>query len=272
MTAVVASHHSGLWHSRPDQTIHIPNINMSGLVSSYDSSSRTVTHPPTSRAYQATTSHMDINMPMFSTHTMTTSMPYQPGAFAFDALPVNPYNMQQAFPVNYPQPVPHSASYAGTTSIQQGPTSRDVPSEFSMERTPPVKAESSSPVQSSPMYHEAPYSGDFKRSNSEPEDGCGINFATDVDTLMKAIQSKQKPAPPQQQRPQPPKVRDISHDVPLATRDSLPVQEEGEVKSSDKPKKRYQCSMSDCHKSFYQKTHLEIHMRAHTGVKPFVSK
>ncbi|KAF2798356.1 zinc finger protein-like protein OZF [Melanomma pulvis-pyrius CBS 109.77] len=253
MTAVVASHHPGLWHRRPDQTIHVPNMNMSGLVSSYDSSSRTVTLPPTSRAYQATTSHMDINMPMFPAHTMATSMPYQPGVFAFDTLPVNPYNMQHAFPVNYPQPAPHSTGYAGTTSIPQVPTSRDAPSEFSVERTPPVKAESSSPVQSSPMYHDAPNSNDFKRSNSEPEDGCAIDFATDVDTLMKAIQAKQKPAPPQQQHSEPPK-------------------EEGEVKPSDNPKKRYKCKLLDCNKSFYQKTHLEIHMRAHTGVKPFLCK
>merc|ERR1711881_162310 len=39
-----------------------------------------------------------------------------------------------------------------------------------------------------------------------------------------------------------------------------------------KARKRYQCSMPDCNKSFYQKTHLEIHTRAHTGVKPFVCK
>lgn len=38
-----------------------------------------------------------------------------------------------------------------------------------------------------------------------------------------------------------------------------------------KPRKRYQCTIEDCNKSFYQKTHLEIHTRAHTGVKPFVS-
>jgi uncharacterized Zn-finger protein len=39
----------------------------------------------------------------------------------------------------------------------------------------------------------------------------------------------------------------------------------------NKTRKRYQCSMPGCHKSFFQKTHLEIHTRAHTGVKPFVS-
>ena len=133
-----------------------------------------------------------------------------------------------------------------------------------------MKAESSSPVQSSPIYNETSYGGDFKRANSEPEDGSSNNFATDVDTLMRAIQAKQKPAPAQQQRPQPPKVRQISHVVPLVTGDSLSAQEEEGIKSSQKSKKRYQCSMPDCHKSFYQKTHLEIHTRAHTGVKPFV--
>jgi uncharacterized Zn-finger protein len=30
--------------------------------------------------------------------------------------------------------------------------------------------------------------------------------------------------------------------------------------------------MPGCSKSFYQKTHLEIHVRAHTGAKPFVSR
>ena len=44
------------------------------------------------------------------------------------------------------------------------------------------------------------------------------------------------------------------------------------VPTSSKPKKRYQCDVSDCGKAFYQKTHLEIHTRAHTGVKPFVCK
>jgi uncharacterized Zn-finger protein len=48
------------------------------------------------------------------------------------------------------------------------------------------------------------------------------------------------------------------------------VQQEA-AKPSQKPRKRYQCNMPDCSKSFYQKTHLEIHIRAHTGAKPFVS-
>lgn len=41
-------------------------------------------------------------------------------------------------------------------------------------------------------------------------------------------------------------------------------------KPSEKGKKRYECDMPGCNKSFYQKTHLDIHRRAHTGFKPFV--
>jgi uncharacterized Zn-finger protein len=40
----------------------------------------------------------------------------------------------------------------------------------------------------------------------------------------------------------------------------------------EKARKRYRCDVDDCNKSFYQRTHLDIHRRAHTGVKPFVCK
>lgn len=43
------------------------------------------------------------------------------------------------------------------------------------------------------------------------------------------------------------------------------------IKVIQKPKKKYSCNMPNCNKTFYQKTHLEIHIRAHTGAKPFVS-
>jgi len=41
---------------------------------------------------------------------------------------------------------------------------------------------------------------------------------------------------------------------------------------TSRPRKRYLCTISGCGKAFYQKTHLEIHTRAHTGVKPFLCK
>ncbi|KAF2208684.1 hypothetical protein CERZMDRAFT_23796, partial [Cercospora zeae-maydis SCOH1-5] len=42
--------------------------------------------------------------------------------------------------------------------------------------------------------------------------------------------------------------------------------------SPSKPKKKYSCDVAGCGKAFYQKTHLEIHTRAHTGIKPFLCK
>lgn len=61
-----------------------------------------------------------------------------------------------------------------------------------IEKTSPVGAEGNFPIQSNPMYNETLYSRDLKRANSEPEDN---NFATNADTLMKAVQAKQKPTP-----------------------------------------------------------------------------
>lgn len=36
-------------------------------------------------------------------------------------------------------------------------------------------------------------------------------------------------------------------------------------------KKKYRCTFENCPSSFPQKTHLDIHLRKHTGAKPFVS-
>lgn len=115
-------------------------------------------------------------------------------------------------------------------------------------------------------------------------------IGTDVDTLMKAIQSKSQQIKSQ---PQPHSSIDQSTSVvgflppPSSSSFSMNntrifiahVEKENEqTLTSDgfqdnktPPKKRYECSIKGCDKSFYQKTHLEIHARAHTGVKPYVS-
>ena len=277
MAAVIAAHHGGIWPRRPDQPTHThmpTGVNVSGLMPAYDAPSRTVTHPPTSRAFQATTSHMDLTMPLFQTHTMTTSVPYQPGAFAFDSLAVNPYNMQQAFTVSTYPPAFPQAPYAGTGELQQHglPTVREARNGLAIERTPVVKLETSSPVQPSQIFPDGAFGEDYKQAQGHDsrETQTGINFSTDVDTLMRAIQAKsQTPQRPQQEVP--PKVQDCHQPPPSAAVGAHKKVKDGEPKGSSKPKKRYHCSMPDCHKSFYQKTHLEIHTRAHTGVKPFVS-
>ncbi|KAI7215121.1 hypothetical protein KC333_g5643 [Hortaea werneckii] len=73
-------------------------------------------------------------------------------------------------------------------------------------------------------------------------------FSTDIDTLMRAIQSKSSH---KAERP------NSSHPVqPTTTKNT-------------KAKKRHHCDHPGCDKTFSQKTHLNIHLRAHTGSKPF---
>ncbi|KAF1939328.1 zinc finger protein OZF [Clathrospora elynae] len=238
--AVVASHHASFWPERREPSIHIPNMHLANMMPPYDAS-RAVTNPPVSRAFQPTTTHMDISMPLFSGNGLTTSVPYQSGVFAFDPIS-NPYNMQQA---SYYSPnIPHSISYAAGPDVQPLSTLQNARNAFN----PMVKSESTSPVQSDPTFSDSPYAAECRRSNSEPTEDSSINFATDVDTLMRAIQAKQTDSP----QPIEPKVE--------------------EIKVHRKSRKRYQCTIPSCNKSFYQKTHLEIHIRAHTGAKPFNCK
>jgi hypothetical protein len=196
MAAVVASHHIGLWQERREPSIHIPNMHLANMMPPYETS-RAVTNAPVSRSYHPTSSHMDINMPLFSTHGLTTSVPYQSGAFAFDPISANPYNMQQAS--YYSSNLSHSVSYGASPDVQSLSTVRNARNAFNSL----VKSESTSPIQSNPMYNEAAYAAECKRSSSEPTEGSGTNFATDVDTLMRAIQAKQTTSV----QPMEPKVR-----------------------------------------------------------------
>lgn len=110
-----------------------------------------------------------------------------------------------------------------------------------------------------------------KKSASETE------FSTEVDVLMKAIQAKasassssssspvQQALPPLQQLA-PPGYPSYAMSPPRCL-----MTNEGQLSRSGK-KRKYTCTLPDCGKSFAQKTHLDIHTRAHTGDKPFVSK
>ncbi|MCJ1472827.1 hypothetical protein MMC13_001476 [Lambiella insularis] len=102
---------------------------------------------------------------------------------------------------------------------------------------------------------------------------CDVAFATDVDTLMRAIQTKQALSASASDLT----ARDGSFMGAGQRRDGgvtkvhLALQYPYKAGWADTQQRRtYRCDIRSCTKHFFQKTHLEIHMRAHTGYKPFV--
>jgi hypothetical protein len=201
MTTMVASHHGDFWQQRNQHTYHMPNMSLPGLMSPFEPQ-RSVNNPPPlpPRTFHQTTSTVEMSLPLFSTNGLTSSVPYQSGAFAFDPIPVNPYNIQQTYPMGYMADVPQNVSYARSSLVQQMPAHQEGRPTFPVDS----KSVTPSPLQSSPSFPGSSYGAGLERSRSEPTEGTGINFATDVDTLMKAIQAKQPDSP---QVPQVNKVR-----------------------------------------------------------------
>ncbi|KAG9520454.1 hypothetical protein KCV07_g4247, partial [Aureobasidium melanogenum] len=174
------------------------------------------------------------------------------------------YHMANTFnggmPVMPLEPMPQWQSY-DHMSMQQPPLMSHMRSESqsSIESCPPlIKSEDEqSPILPSQVFFNTPAYSSIQTDTSSSAGSDDIPTtasSTDIDALMKAIQSK------------------VGNDSEQANQSVPREQQQVEASSPSKPRKRYQCSMPDCNKSFYQKTHLEIHTRAHTGVKPFVCK
>ncbi|KAK2743097.1 hypothetical protein FQN55_007548 [Onygenales sp. PD_40] len=111
-----------------------------------------------------------------------------------------------------------------------------------------------------------------------------VEFGTEVDTLMKAIQSKPlAPSPPQAEHQLPPLQQKFNNGVTnwvhpayanqmAGNQGIFPPPQDRAPPSTQKPRRKYDCTLPHCRKSFFQKTHLDIHMRAHNGEKPFACK
>lgn len=114
-------------------------------------------------------------------------------------------------------------------------------------------------------------------SEQKKNDGEAVEFSTNIDVLMKAIQSSAGSPPPSQSRPPlqhlaPPGTHGYpaAYTITATAPSRYSQTNEGQLSRSGK-KRKYTCTLPDCGKSFAQKTHLDIHTRAHTGDKPFVS-
>ena len=262
-------------------------MDISGIIQSYDSRStsaalaRTIMTPQyghsqpytgiTSNTLIASDQHIPQNPFGFRGYSIATPNPVVP-AFAN-------INYIQQRPL--PRLVQHGAD--GGRGVSYARNDRFV--EERQSRSPSIKKEpqwngpTGSPTFTSPTTKPLP--------SPLPNDVTEVDFGTDVDTLMKAIQAKSSTGPPQQSSPltqsrpvvgtqfTPPYVQTGSQ-VGMQTGEQVEFKLthedlQDEASSPKGAKKRYICTIKGCSRSFYQKTHLDIHIRKHTGDKPYVS-
>ncbi|PWY64304.1 C2H2 transcription factor [Aspergillus heteromorphus CBS 117.55] len=115
-------------------------------------------------------------------------------------------------------------------------------------------------------------------AQGKPPSSNDVEFSTEVDILMKAIQAKATTQPSGLQCLPP--LQQLTHgnnncfpqpySIPVPNPRCTVTVEDAPSRSGKK--RKYSCTLPHCGKSFAQKTHLDIHMRAHTGDKPFVCK
>ncbi|KAJ5675906.1 hypothetical protein N7462_008803 [Penicillium macrosclerotiorum] len=114
-------------------------------------------------------------------------------------------------------------------------------------------------------------SGASTGAGAQEKKGAEAEFSTEVDVLMKAIQAKPETSPVQQSLPPLQQLAPPGYPAYPMSPPRCLLTNEGQLSRSGK-KRKYTCTLPNCGKSFAQKTHLEIHTRAHTGDKPFVCK
>ena len=262
----------------------MPSLSMSSMFPHFDATARAPTAPPAQRAYPPST--VDLTMPMFQSHGFNGSLPFQqPSQYGYENHSQAQYGMQPTYGIHQSTQMPHqSTAYQPSASVVSSlPQVRDARNAFPpVNRSPSVKTENPSPATatstSSATVFAEPAAINAAAHQHEPpvKTETGSLFATDVDTLMRMIQAKggseEKEEEKQQQQqqvalPQEASTNNIDTGSPTQSR---PSKAEGQPRSG-RSRKKYQCSMPNCNKYFYQKTHLEIHTRAHTGIKPFVS-
>jgi len=208
------------------------------------------------------TPQFDLGLSLFSNTGFNYALPFQPPGFTYNPQPSAPLSFD-IFNTHLSQPptslapsliIGHDISYGKQTQMDVGGAAN---SQY-------IKTESNSPKQSMTAL---PSNDTARRGVQDTPVG------TDVDSLMRAIQIKTSSRPQQE--------RSLTTPIPIrqSLEDGVSLDVPTEQKnwsvsswSSQKNRKRYQCHVATCSKFFFQKTHLEIHMRAHTGYKPFLCK
>ncbi|KAE8348745.1 hypothetical protein BDV28DRAFT_79160 [Aspergillus coremiiformis] len=145
-----------------------------------------------------------------------------------------------------------------------------------VSRDPLIKTDPSSNTQQISIGQSSTHGASTQRKSPNANE---VEFTTEVDILMKAIQSRGTAQPSTLQSLPP--LQQLTHggnngysqtySIHSSSNNRCAVVAE-EPQSRSGKKRKYVCTLPHCGKSFAQKTHLDIHTRAHTGDKPFVCK
>lgn len=155
------------------------------------------------------------------------------------------------------------AAYTDPRCVMQAEQARTVTSQSS--NSPTVKAEDASPEDASCDIHNI---SPLELHSLSPS--SSVAFGTDVDTLVRTIQHKSTSKSPTHSST----ALDQSYGRPSVYGPEQHVRARSSrlEHTGFRARKKYQCQVPSCAKIFFQKTHLDIHVRAHTGYKPFLCK
>ncbi|KAJ5375364.1 hypothetical protein N7517_007370 [Penicillium concentricum] len=223
-------------------------------------------------------STLNQNFPFYSHQTTPYSLPYQtssslPYSFAHSVGHTHAHqNAYQQYFVPSQHPIqPQPLRLTTEQPLQSLPEIR--PAKNAISQTVKSTPDHGPRVQLSTGGHSSPVGATDEKQNS-----ADIAFSTNVDVLMKAIQAKHASSPTQQSlpplqhlAPPAPQAYPVSYPTASPTPPRCYHANEGQLSRSGK-KRKYNCNLPGCGKSFAQKTHLDIHIRAHTGDKPFICK
>lgn len=234
-------------------------------------------HDLTAVAHRRMMAPQDQGMTYYSNQHIPYAAPLHSTAYGFGHILNTSHASYQGFYGSAPPPPPppphmntHNTRYPEPAPVQQlvNVSRTGLPK---LADTNPPKLEPEQPARL-PNFSSKPEEPADSKFGIKPE----VEFSTEIDTLMKTIQSK-----PKLVQPQLPPLHQFTNGVPgwshPAYAASVPAgqtvftpQQDRSLPTKQKARRKYECTLPHCRKSFYQKTHLDIHMRAHTGDKPFV--
>lgn len=241
---------------------------------SYPYDSRSMTVAASQRPSMAPQLLLDASFLHTGQHDSLAPSPYAHTNYAYSSLPTHQprdgsYGLKDTFlkpyttPFAAPGTINHHQRYMGHA---QDPRSYDA---YQAHLRPPSPAPSSDYQVSPPRYPiEAPAPAKTITLNETLDPNQSVKFDTEIDELMKTIQTKgDEMAPDTEQMPTPAQS-------PTAESQQMSLLGYGEQSSPSKKTatkaRKWVCDGPNCGKAFVQKTHLYIHRRTHTGEKPYV--